>query len=271
MDRRKINIISILAISGLFVISYSTFLKDDLSTFLSLRHKRSSLKEEIKRDTYTVITAKNKITEVLSLEQELKEHQLLLTREERIPYFLNYISSLARQNKVEIISIEPRETVEDSLLTKAAFAAEIRGGFPSIYNFLYHLEEDWKGVKIETLSIARGPDNNNVNVRLALLVLSIHGGTNLKNPFVSAPYGRMERPAVKSEAVPKSRGVEKREDIVKDLKLKGILLDEEYPVALVGNRIVKVGDSIGDFVVKDITSKGVILLKGDQAIQLSVE
>lgn len=175
MDRRKINIISILAISGLFVISYSTFLKDDLSTFLSLRNKRSSLKEAINRDTYTVTTSKNKITEVLSLEQELKEHQLLLTKEERVPYFINYISSLARQNKVEIISIEPRETIEDSLLTKTVFAAEIRGGFPSFYNFLYHLEEDWKGVKVETLSIARGPENNSINIRLGLLILSIDG------------------------------------------------------------------------------------------------
>lgn len=92
-----------------------------------------------------------------------------------------------------------------------------------------------------------------------------------RNPFVSAPYGRMERPAVKSETVPKSRSAEKREDIVKDLKLKGILLDEDYPVALIGNRIVKVGDSIGEFVVKDITTAGVILFKGDQVIQLSVE
>lgn len=92
-----------------------------------------------------------------------------------------------------------------------------------------------------------------------------------RNPFVSVPYGRMEMPAVKSETIPKSRGVGKREDIVKHLKLKGILLDEEYPVALIGNRIVKVGDSIGEFVVKDITISGIILLKGDQAIQLSVE
>lgn len=175
MDKRKTDIISVLAIAALLVVFYALFLKDDISTYRSLRQKRSHIQEAINRDTSTLSIEKKKMLNVLNLEKEVKGHRLFLLKENSVPYFLNYVSSLARLYRIEILSIEPGGTVDGELFTRTAFTAELRGGFPYVYNFLYHLEEDWRGVKLETLSIDKGAEGSSVHVKLTLAVLSIEG------------------------------------------------------------------------------------------------
>lgn len=98
-----------------------------------------------------------------------------------------------------------------------------------------------------------------------------------RNPFVSAPEGRMKRITVTSDHQPdapkkgnRSYGQSRTGD-VKDLKVKGVLLNGERPSALVGYRIVKIGDRIDEFIVTDITHAGVTLSNGDAVIQLYFE
>lgn len=175
MDKKKIDIIAILSIVIICVIFYTVFLKDDLFAYRPLNQKRSSLEEAINRERITVEHRKDKETYVQNLQQEIKGHKLLLLKEDKIPYFLNYISSLANQDKVAILSIEPGETIAEDIFTKTTFTTELKGGFPYIYNFLYHIENDWGGVKVVTLSIDKNPDDNSLKVRLSLAVLSISG------------------------------------------------------------------------------------------------
>lgn len=101
-----------------------------------------------------------------------------------------------------------------------------------------------------------------------------------RNPFLSAPYGRMYKKAVKSESDPsmairknydKPQESNKIENISKDQKVKGVILDGYYPVALLGHRIVKVGDLIGKLKVTDITREGVSASDGDRVINLPLE
>lgn len=98
-----------------------------------------------------------------------------------------------------------------------------------------------------------------------------------RNPFAGAPYGRMERITVTSDNQPdamkkgnRSYG-QNRNEKVKDLKVKGVLLDGKHPMALVGYRIVKIGDRIDEFIVTDIKRSGVTLSKGGTVIQLYFE
>ncbi|MBI5756386.1 MAG: hypothetical protein HZA12_05615 [Nitrospirae bacterium] len=84
-----------------------------------------------------------------------------------------------------------------------------------------------------------------------------------RNPFVDAPYGR-----VKKEDLSGAAGVD---SALKGLKVKGILMGRDYPVALLGRRMVKTGDVIDGLTVTEITRTGVTLSYGDRMFQLSIE
>lgn len=174
-DAKTVDIISILVIVIVFGTFYIIFLKDDFAAYATLREKRYSLDESITRDRHTIETSNIKAANILTLEKDISEHKLLFLKEDKVPYFINYASSLARQYRIGILSIEPGETVGGDLVSKTTFAAQLRGGFPNMYNFLYHLEEDWKGVKIETLTMDKNPEDRTISVRLTLGIISIEG------------------------------------------------------------------------------------------------
>src|SRR3972149_12129231 len=88
-----------------------------------------------------------------------------------------------------------------------------------------------------------------------------------RNPFISAPYGRMDKRPINSETQPDINSIRKseknsgslqkadkiekakNEDIIKELRVKGVLLSGNDPMALVGDRIVKIGDKIGAHII----------------------
>ena len=110
-----------------------------------------------------------------------------------------------------------------------------------------------------------------------------------RNPFISAPYGRMDKSPIKSEPQPDINTIGKseknpgslqkadkieeanKESIIKELRVKGVLLDGNDPVALLGDRIVKIGDKIGAHIITDINRKGILLSHGDKIILIPLE
>lgn len=90
-----------------------------------------------------------------------------------------------------------------------------------------------------------------------------------RNPFVDAPYGRLNKTVIRSDTNPGM--FIKKEDINKVQKVNGIILGGDHPAALVGHRVVKIGDTVDEFTVTDITRKGVSLSNGDRVIQLPFE
>ena len=173
MDKRKTDIISIIAIVISIILSIIILLKDDISDYRLMKNKRYSLKEDIRKNSITLEREKNKAAGVLDMEKEVKGQNLFITKDKLVPYLINYVSILARRHRVEIVSLEPGSSIGDNTIRKTSFTAEITGGFPNAYNFLYHLEDDWRGVKIDSLLIDKDPENNSVNVRLKLIVLSL--------------------------------------------------------------------------------------------------
>jgi len=110
-----------------------------------------------------------------------------------------------------------------------------------------------------------------------------------RNPFISAPYGRMDKRPINSEiqsdinatgkseknpgSLQKADKIEEanKESIIKELRVKGVLLDGNDPVALLGDRIVKIGDKIGAHIITDINRKGILLSHGDKIILIPLE
>lgn len=98
-----------------------------------------------------------------------------------------------------------------------------------------------------------------------------------RNPFVKAPHGRMEKTSRKeqdSNIIKKgdnSLRTNTAENITEGIKVKGVLLDGDYPIALLGHRIVKIGNRVGEFIVTDITRMGITLSMGEKVIQLPLE
>src|SRR3989304_6237771 len=62
-----------------------------------------------------------------------------------------------------------------------------------------------------------------------------------------------------------------KEVIIKELRVKGVLLSGNDPMALVGDRIVKIGDKIGAHIIKDINRKGILLSHGNKIILIPLE
>jgi len=110
-----------------------------------------------------------------------------------------------------------------------------------------------------------------------------------RNPFISAPYGRMDKRPINSEiqsdinatgkseknpgSLQKADKIEEanKESIIKELRVKGVLLDGNDPLALLGDRIVKIGDKIGAHIITDINRKGILLSHGDKIILIPLE
>lgn len=110
-----------------------------------------------------------------------------------------------------------------------------------------------------------------------------------RNPFISAPYGRMDKRPINSETQPDINSIRKseknpgslqkadqieeanKEDIIKELRVKGVLLDGNDPMALLGDRIVKVGDRVAAHIITDINRKGILLSHGDKIILIPLE
>lgn len=101
-----------------------------------------------------------------------------------------------------------------------------------------------------------------------------------RNPFVSVPHDRTYKPVVRDKIernvntkkkTETSQKTNKIEDVAKELKLKGILYAGEYSMALLGHRIIKIGDMVGELIVIDIEPKRVILLSDNKLITIQVE
>ena len=110
-----------------------------------------------------------------------------------------------------------------------------------------------------------------------------------RNPFISAPYGRMDKRSINSEtqtdintigksgessgSLKKADKIEEanKEDIIKELRVKGVLLSGNDPMALLGDRIVKIGDKIDAHIITDINRKGILLSHGDKIILIPLE
>lgn len=85
-----------------------------------------------------------------------------------------------------------------------------------------------------------------------------------RNPFVNAPYSRVRRDDAGTQK-------ETIESTVSNMKVKGIVINKDYAVALIGHRIVKTGDTIGEFTVYEISRTGVTLLYGERVFNIIME
>ena len=94
-----------------------------------------------------------------------------------------------------------------------------------------------------------------------------------RNPFISAPYGRMGRAPAGTGTNTDTGNVKRdRGDVpLKSLRLRGILTGNDKAAALLSHKIVKTGDMIEDYIVSEISAEGVTLSKGDIVIRFTIE
>ena len=85
-----------------------------------------------------------------------------------------------------------------------------------------------------------------------------------RNPFVNTPYSTVKRDdgAAQKETI---------ESKLSKMKVKGIMLNKDNAIALIGHKIVKTGDVIGEFTVYEISRNGVTLLYGERLFNIFME
>lgn len=173
LDKKILDIISISTILILFVLIYSVFLKDDISTHISLKKRLSSLRSSSEKSALLLKEQKNRAYDIAALEKEITDYRNIFQAGNKTPYFLNYMTVIARRYRVEVASVEPGDVIKGDSFTKSMYTTSLSGGFYDVYNFLYRIEEDWKAVKIERVVMDKNSDDSKIQVILTVAVLSI--------------------------------------------------------------------------------------------------
>ncbi|MFZ2603610.1 MAG: hypothetical protein WAX79_06410 [Candidatus Omnitrophota bacterium] len=144
--------------------------KADLASLQSFNSRYAVLKEEIRKK---------------SSELEALKSKLFWGRD--ISKFLNELTRLATDLKIEFVSLKPeisppslakddkksKKEPDDYLQTQVSIAVSFRSNYNDIVIFLKRIEEGDKFIKINSLNIEKQPDNiynHNVNMKLDILV-----------------------------------------------------------------------------------------------------
>ncbi len=173
LNRKILDLISISAIAILAVLFFSVFLKGDIAKYISLKQNLSSLKSSAERSASLLKEQEKAATDFAALEMEINNYNKVFKVENKTSYFLNYISSIARRHRLEIVSVEPGEVMKGDAFTRSTYTTLLSGSFYDIYHYLYRMEEDWKAVKIEHVVMDKNSDDSKIQVTLTVAVLSI--------------------------------------------------------------------------------------------------
>src|SRR3990172_10742496 len=128
MNKRKTDLISITAIAISIILSIMILLRDDISDYRLMTNKRNSLEEDIRKNSISLEREKNKAAGALEIEKEAKGQDLFIAEGKVVPFFINYVSILARRHRVEIVSLEPGSSIGDNKTRVNSFTAEVSGG-----------------------------------------------------------------------------------------------------------------------------------------------
>src|SRR3989337_4224775 len=173
LNRNILDLISISAILVLSLFIFSFFLKDDISTYFSLKQKHSSLRISAERNASMLEDQQKKASDIAAMEMEMNDYKNNFKADNKTSYFLNYITAIARRHRIEISTVEPGEMIKDDAFTRRMYTTILSDGFYDVYNYLYRIEEDWKAVKIERVVMDGNSDDNKIQVVLTVAVLSI--------------------------------------------------------------------------------------------------
>jgi len=173
LNRNILDLISISAILVLSLFIFSFFLKDDISTYFSLKQKHSSLRISAERNASMLEDQKKKASDIAAMEMEMNDYKNKFKAENKTSYFLNYITAIARRHRIEISTVEPGEVIKGDAFTRSIYTTILSGGFYDVYNYLYRIEEDWKAVKIERVVMDKNSDDSKIQVVLTVAGLSI--------------------------------------------------------------------------------------------------
>jgi len=174
LDKKKVDLAGLIIIlsAGLFLFLF--FLNPLAQQQAVLSKKKEDLSQEIKRLRQEI----QRDRMILSNQdlQTIPANITVLTRKEIQPFFLKYISRLARRHHVTVMNIRPGETEEKDLILKTHFDLALKGDFFNIYNLIRDIESSEKGIRIYKISIDRS-DNNKVETHITL---NIYAGNKEK-------------------------------------------------------------------------------------------
>ncbi len=173
VNKKTVDLASICAMLAMSFLFISLFLKDDLSKYISQKHKLSALKSSAERNASLPDEQQKTGSDISALEMEMNDYKKIFRTGNRASDFLNYITEAGRRHRVEVSSVEPGEVVKGDLYTRNVYTTILSGGFYDIYNYLYRIEEDWKAVKIERVVMDKNHDDSRIQVILTVAVLSI--------------------------------------------------------------------------------------------------
>lgn len=173
LNRRILDLTSMGVIVVLSLFFFSIFLKEDISTYISLKQRLTSLRSSAERSASLLEEQKKRASDISALELEMKDYEKIFKAENKTPDFLNYITDIARRYRIEVATVEPGEVIKGDPFTRSMYTTVLSGSFYDIYHYLYRIEEDWKAVKIEHVVMDKNRDDNKIQVTLTLAVLSI--------------------------------------------------------------------------------------------------
>lgn len=204
-----------------------------------------------------------------------------LLAEEEISEAIRELSRTAQMQKVRLISLSPGQAAEtgDHEYRTQTLQIEAESSFQNLGLFLSGLDEQPIGIfSVKGLDAAPEPENKAVIKTTLTLELYLEGSEKSRSaPQVVSGIVFPQRIAKKSRSDSSESDPfipEKRVDspmTFTDLTLNGIAYDRASPAAILNDRIVKVGDTVGSYKIIAIDPDKVTVTDGDTSTYLTLD
>jgi len=248
---------------------YNFLLKDKIKQLSQSRELLSSIEKEINiiipKD---ILTGKSGSTNQI-IEQKLKETSKKLPSEIDIPYLMqDFISSSSSGLKLNYDLVQPSPLISEQKYKRLPISIALSCDFSNLNLYLMRLESLPMMVRIDQIDISKDAGTKLLSARLMVsaFVMPSAGGPPLREKIVMPnvpkfdPFFSERASSGSSQEFSASKSPARKKKKASLLKFKGVFKGKETS-AFLNDQIVKVGESVNDFMVVKITDKSIVVSK----------
>lgn len=212
-------------------------------------------------------------TEMQSLVEAKRKLSVLeagLPTQTKIPALLGELVNLADEFNIDFVSIKPQAIKSEGGYSTLSIEMKFNSGFSDLVNYLHRLENIEQFLNTASIKMEKLKDNFDANAN-STLVLSTYLG---ESASLTQDLGRIkELPKVELAKDPFTTPAlaAAARTAESDLALSGIIWKGPQPTAIINDKVVKAGDEINGFIIKEIVENFVVLHKGQLKRVLMLE
>lgn len=273
------SLIIVLVLAVVVSVFFNRIYKPQVSELSKLKSKLSSLDNEIIEieSQFPDLDEKNLLLEsetaqVETLKNKLSKEENQLPSKENIPELLNVYLRQSSKDIIDFNLVKPVDEHQKNIYDQLNIEIQFNSNYAGLVNYLNRMEKNFQYIQTKGIVVS-SEDNPTTDLFAVKIVLSTYLSDEKKKDTIFLSSGSInETELVKISRDPfySSQRVVANDAQEEIYKLSGIVGLGAHPTAIIDNEVYKVGDSIGDSKIQDITQNEVILEKQGQIRVLSI-